>query len=264
MADPGSVLSAHAVSGRGSNPRRPDTADAAASPVDRHLAAVRRALSTSNSALERLRRSLADAVTLIYRTSVVDDVAGADRSGLVARLLECRLALTDRMELLNESCAALIRSTEAMETGLAQIASIPNRPDRVAVMAEVLGRATGNIRNLESGLILRNWQLSHLLSELLLYDRCIARTGWKVATADTVPACPHAEALLGIARASDGSLPDHMMLALANDHLFHANSTRLELFCMLGPGERCLPAVEALERSGCELYELLEELAADK
>lgn len=211
--------------------------------------------------LKQVRRALASAVDAIYHSSVMDPALQGEAKELLAAVLESRIALTERIEAVDQACVAL----------QTRLANVERRLDAAGHRRGESGAATG--RNpefsaeawaefylVQLGIAARQWQLEHVVEELRVLQAIMSPSLCGPGTWPASDPCGMAP------RAATGQPPAAAWRECAErlaalDALFHANCRCAVVLRRLGRGRATVVALEGLAESAADLHQEFQRLA---
>ncbi len=204
--------------------------------------------------LGQVRRTLADAVLTIYRSSVMHDDLQGEARELVRVVLEHRIALTERIEAVDHSCVELQgrlaevcrRLEPAGQREPANVAATGGAPEFPA-------EAWAEYYLVRMAITARQWQLEHVVDELRVLLAIVGPTqhgpaAWPAAHGCGLDRTP------ATAKPGADPTPDWPERLAALDALFHADCRRAVALRRLGRARAAADALESLAASADELH----------
>lgn len=212
------------------------------------------AVATTAQLLSVVRRALVSAVDAIYRSSVVDPALEGESRELVATLLENRLALTERIEAVDQACVHLQSRLAGVKRKLETTTS-PARRDTATEgdSPEFPIESWAAYYLVRMGILARQWQLEHVVDELRVLQ---AITNPSLCGPDTWAVAERCG--LNPLAGAGTQWPERLAEL---DALFHANCRRAVALYRLGRGRATIEALEGLAESAADLHREFQRLS---
>ncbi|MBL8488644.1 MAG: hypothetical protein JNK22_16300 [Rhodocyclaceae bacterium] len=212
------------------------------------------AVAATAQLLRAVRRALVSAVDAIYRSSVVDPALEGEARDLVATLLENRLALTERIEAVDQACVHLQSRLADVERKM-ETTALPARRDIATEgdSPEFLIESWAAYCLIRMEISARQWQLEHVVDELRVLQAITNPSLYGPdiwAVADRCGLNPLADA---------GTQWPERLAEL--DALFHANCRRAVALRRLGRGRATIEALAGVAESATDLHREFQRLA---